>query len=545
MHILLTIIAFVVIFSVLVLIHEMGHFLMAKRAGIKVMEFGFGLPPRIWGKKVGETIYSVNWIPFGGFVRMMGEDSKSSLMLKNKRSFIAQSARTRFLVLIAGVTMNFILAWILLTAGYTAGMQPLLLPSDVLNAVDKEQVIMQEGVTVKEVLPSSIAEKLGVKAGDILYSVNGKVLEYDKVDKVFDSPVGTYKFIKSDGVFVDYVVNETDISKTYESEDFGIKFYDVVPFPVVKVINLSDSSAAYLAGLRNGDSVLKINGARVYDTNEFYEKIGAGQHINMDVYREGVIYKIEFDTDVLKKVIISEVLPNTPAYKAKLLPGDVILSVDKQQKFFPEDVIDYVKVNLNKTITFLIERDGHTIFYYIKPNSEGRIGVLLSPLDVYGKGQQMSVYNSVLSSSILEIKNEKYPFYISAYKSFYEMVRLSKLTAIMFTDFVVDVVTTQTVAEDVAGPVGIATMTSVFVREGLVSLLRFMALLSLSLAVINVLPLPALDGGRILFVLFEMIFARRFNQKLEAIIHTIGYCLIILLILAVTYSDIEKIVLSW
>jgi len=270
MHILLTIIAFVVIFSVLVLIHEMGHFLMAKRAGIKVMEFGFGLPPRIWGKKVGETIYSVNWIPFGGFVRMMGEDSKSSLMLKNKRSFIAQSARTRFLVLIAGVTMNFILAWILLTAGYTAGMQPLLLPSDVLNAVDKEQVIMQEGVTVKEVLPSSIAEKLGVKAGDILYSVNGKVLEYDKVDKVFDSPVGTYKFIKSDGVFVDYVVNETDISKTYESEDFGIKFYDVVPFPVVKVINLSDSSAAYLAGLRNGDSVLKINGARVYDTNEFY-----------------------------------------------------------------------------------------------------------------------------------------------------------------------------------------------------------------------------------------------------------------------------------
>lgn len=544
MHILLTIIAFVVIFSVLVLVHEMGHFLMAKRAGIKVMEFGFGLPPRIWGKKKGETIYSLNWIPFGGFVRMMGEDSKSKLMLKNKRSFIAQTPRTRFLVLVAGVTMNFILAWILLTAGYTVGMQPLLLPDDVLNAVDSGQVVMKEGLAVKEIEPLTIAAKLGIKSGDVLYSIDGKVVGYEDVAKLFVVPEGAYKFIR-DGVFFDYQVNKVDVPLNYKAENFGIKFYDVVPFPRVKIVNLSDSSSAYVAGLRNGDAVLKINGSQVYDTDQFYQKLGGAEQIEMEVYREGLTQKISFNTEALRKVIISEVLPKTPAAKANLRSGDIILSIEGEKKFAPEDVISYVKTNLSKTLAFFIERDGQTASYYIKPSTEGRIGVFLSQLDIYGKGQVLGAYNAILSSSIMEIKNEKYPIYVSAYKSFYEMVRMSKLTAVMFTDFIVNLVKTQTVAEDVAGPVGIARMTSVFVDEGLVSLLRFMALLSLSLAVINILPLPALDGGRLIFVLFELIFARRFNQKLEAIIHTIGYCLIILLILAVTYSDIEKIVLSW
>jgi len=544
MHILLTIIAFVVIFSVLVLVHEMGHFFMAKRAGIKVMEFGFGLPPRIWGKKKGETIYSLNWIPFGGFVRMMGEDSKSKVMLKNKRSFIAQTPRTRFLVLVAGVTMNFILAWILLTVGYSVGMQPLLLPNDVLNAVDSGQVVVKEGVAVKEIAPLSIAAKLGIKNGDILYSVDGKVVGYEDVSKLFTIPQGSYKFIR-DGVFIDYHLNKADVPLNYKPENFGVKFYDIVPFPRVKVVNLSDSSSAYVAGLRNGDAVLKINGSQIYDTDQFYQKLGGGEQIEMEVYREGVIHKVNFNTEALKKVIISEVLLDTPAAKANLHSGDIILSINGEKKFVPEDVISYVKTNTGKTLTFFVERDGQTASYYIKPSNEGRIGVLLSPLDVYGKGQVLGAYNAVLSSSVMEIKNEKYPVYVAAYKSFYEMVRMSKLTATMFTDFVVNLVKTQTVAEDVAGPVGIAKMTSVFVDEGFVSLLRFMALLSLSLAVINILPLPALDGGRIIFVLFELIFARRFNQKLEAIIHMIGYCLIILLILAVTYSDIEKIVLSW
>ena len=95
--------------------------------------------------------------------------------------------------------------------------------------------------------------------------------------------------------------------------------------------------------------------------------------------------------------------------------------------------------------------------------------------------------------------------------------------------------------DSVAGPVGIAQMTHTFVQEGFIPLIRFVAILSLSLAVINILPFPALDGGRLLFLIIEMITGRRVNQKWEAYVHAFGYLLILLLLLVVTYSDILRL----
>src|SRR3989344_5492950 len=109
----LTIIIFILTLLFLVVIHELGHFLMAKKFGIKVEEFGFGIPPRAWGKKIGETLVSINWLPFGGFVKLLGEDEIDKNLLNNKRSFASQSVFKRIIVVVAGVAMNFILAFIL------------------------------------------------------------------------------------------------------------------------------------------------------------------------------------------------------------------------------------------------------------------------------------------------------------------------------------------------------------------------------------------------------------------------------------------------
>src|SRR4029078_2062849 len=103
-----TVIIFIIILSILVMIHEFGHFIMAKRSGIGVEEFGFGLPPRLWGKKVGETIYSINWLPFGGFVRLVGEDPTDKKR-DAKNSFYTKSLWQRSKVVVAGVFMNLIL----------------------------------------------------------------------------------------------------------------------------------------------------------------------------------------------------------------------------------------------------------------------------------------------------------------------------------------------------------------------------------------------------------------------------------------------------
>src|SRR3990167_330650 len=124
---LVTIIAFLVILSVLVLVHELGHFLFAKKFGIKVEEFGFGFPPRVFGKKIGETIYSINLLPIGGFVKLYGEEydelkkKKISDELKNK-TFAYKKPWQKTVIIVLGVVMNFILGWTLMSYLFTQGV---------------------------------------------------------------------------------------------------------------------------------------------------------------------------------------------------------------------------------------------------------------------------------------------------------------------------------------------------------------------------------------------------------------------------------------
>lgn len=467
MNYVLTIIVFIVIFSVLILVHELGHFLAAKKSGIKVEEFGFGLPPRIWSKKKGETTYSINWIPFGGFVRMLGEDTFDGKMLKKKRSFIAQSMRTRVKVVIAGVLMNFILAWLLLSVGFTVGMQPLLTPDDVLGAVDDGVITLVEG----EIEP-----------------------------------------------------------------------YDSVSFPRVKIYELDPGSGAYKAGLRAGDVILQVNGHQVYSVSEYENFVRGVSTLDYEIYREGSArqnFIVEFAQ--LRKVIIADVIPDSPAAVAGLMAGDVIFSVNGNIIEDSLELIEFAGEHSDENLAYLIERGGERFFYEIQPEN-GQIGVFLSELMTYGADQEMSLYNIGLVSSVVEVKDEQYPWYIAPYKAFGEGFRLAKLTGFMIVDFVSILISGGDVPETVAGPVGIARLTHTFVQEGFIPVLRFVAILSLSLAVINILPFPALDGGRLFFIIIEFIIGRRINQRWESYVHALGYGLILLLILAVTYNDIANLI---
>ena len=148
----LSVIYFIVILSILVLVHELGHFLMAKKAGVKVEEFGFGYPPRLVGIKRGGTIYSLNCLPFGGFVRMLGED-----LPEGERSFANQKKRVRLVILIAGVVMNFLFGVLLFGIIYTK-----------LGIPQKTDYL-----TVTEVADKSPAEKAGLKSDDKILGFAG------------------------------------------------------------------------------------------------------------------------------------------------------------------------------------------------------------------------------------------------------------------------------------------------------------------------------------------------------------------------------------
>jgi len=154
-----SVVAFLIILSVLILVHELGHFLMARKFGIKVEEFGIGYPPRLVGKKIKETVYSINWLPFGGFVRLLGEDEEGKKIKAKdlERAFFTQSINRRVGVLLAGVVMNFLLGVILFAAIYTKLGIP-------------EQV---DYLRVTAVVKESPAAVVGLQAGDRIVGMGG------------------------------------------------------------------------------------------------------------------------------------------------------------------------------------------------------------------------------------------------------------------------------------------------------------------------------------------------------------------------------------
>jgi len=364
--IILTVIAFIVIFSLLVLVHECGHFYAARKAGIKVEEFGIGLPPqakKLFKDKKG-TIYSLNWIPFGGFVRMFGDDSHDPKVLADKRSFASKGIGARSAVILAGVLMNFILAWVLITMGFSIGMKPFLVTdSDLRHGIEQGIVEAKRVFYVHEILPNTPLAATDVKAGDTIVQINDK-----------DVP---------------------------DAEDLS--------------------------------SILR---------------------------------------------------PNEP----------VRLTLTRNGK---EGVID------------------------LKTNEKGELGFTFSA--------EYLVQN---------VKEVRYPVYKAPLVAIKEVGRLSALTVKMLGDVVVSLVAKLTVPEGVAGPVGIAKMTHYFVKQGMMALVQFTALISISLGVINVMPFPALDGGRFLFIIYEVITRRKANAKWESIIHTVGFGHLMLLIVVITWHDI-------
>jgi len=169
----LAILLVVLIFGLLVFVHEFGHFAAAKRSGVEVEEFGFGFPPRAFGKKVGKTIYSINWLPLGGFVRLKGEDRDD----KSKGSFNAAPYRRKMIILTAGVLMNVLVAYLILATLCFIGM-PAAVARNLSNApVAREQA---PHVLVLGVTDGSPAQKAGIKVGESMVSVNGRALKTDK-----------------------------------------------------------------------------------------------------------------------------------------------------------------------------------------------------------------------------------------------------------------------------------------------------------------------------------------------------------------------------
>lgn len=537
MSVLLTILVVIIIFSVLVLIHEAGHFIAARRAGIKVLEFGIGFPPRIWSRKKGETIYSVNAVPFGGFVKLYGEDADSAEALKGKRSFAGAPLWVRAKVVCAGVFMNFVLAIVLLTVGFIFGIEPLLVTEqDLFEHIATGDVLHAPGAYVAKV--SGVAEKSGIAAGDRILAVDDKPVDdasdvsiFQKgraekdIDITIQSAVGGQKKI------------HLPVTK---EKHFGIDLKPHTEFPRLEVIEVKPNTRSERAGLQAGDIILQMNREEIYFPADFESVLAESASVNFKIFRGSGILEIPVNLPDTKKVVIADVFPLSAAESAGFQKGDIIVAIDGRLVVKPEEVQEMLRKNPGKEMKYQLMRHGDQKEIKAKTGENNLLGIALSEIASF-RNTEISVFRGSVFTSITEIKKVSYAPWKAFKQAVFESVRLTGLTAKAFGRTISQIVSRFSVPSEIGGPVQIAYYTHTFIQEGFFALLRFTALLSLSLAVINVLPIPALDGGRLLFIVIEAVTGRRVNARLESLVHSIGFVLLMILIVLVTYSDITKL----
>lgn len=539
MSIFLTIIAVIVIFSILVLIHEYGHFIAARRAGIKVLEFGIGFPPRLFKKKIGETIYSINAIPFGGFVKLFGEDATSDKILKDKRSYAHKSPWIRTKVVVAGVLMNFILAIALLTIGFSFGIEPLLVTeSDLFMHLEAGNVKSAPGVFVAKL--DEKAKLLGVEVGDQIIAVDDKPITDESQLSVFQKGKAQ-KDIDATLLSQKGITKKLHLPLFNKNKYFGIDLKPLTDFPRLAVLEVKPLSLSSKAGIKQGDVILKMNNKDVYFPEDF-ENIftrSAGSVI-YTILRENQISQIPVQFVDTKRIVIADVFAGSAAEASGFKKGDIIISINGATVLQPEHVQEILKQNAGKELIYKLYRNGKEGEIKAKTGKNKMLGIALSQVSSF-KNTEISFYRASVLTSITEIKKVRYGPWKAFKQAISESVRLTGITITAFGRMLSSIVSHFTVPSEIGGPVQIAYYTHTFVQEGFFALLRFTALLSLSLAVINVLPIPALDGGRLLFILIEVVFKKRVNSRFESFVHSIGFVLLLLLIILVTYSDITKL----
>jgi regulator of sigma E protease len=426
----MTLIYFLIVIGVLVFVHELGHFIMAKRAGVRVEKFSLGMGPKIFGYKKGDTEYVLSWLPLGGYVKMAGENPDEE-PTGAPDEFQSKTVWQRVKIAITGPLTNIVLAFVIMPFVFLVGTYTI--GPAAIGFVEK----------------NSAAEKAGFQVGDVIEEINGrKITDWEK------------------GAMLIAVNPDTDIRVTVNRK--------------------GETKALTLRPTLDPERNIGMSG----------------------LYPD---YPVE----------IGKLKPSFPAEKAGIKLHDKIVSIDGMTVYYWNQFSTAVKDSKGKKLSLVLDREGTRMQIEVTPiESDGRFVIGVEP--------------------IIPLIFKRYGFVDSVKLGFDKTLEAIDLTFITLKKLVTFSLSIKTLG----GPVMIAQMSGQAASAGISSFLSLLAMISISLGILNLLPIPVLDGGLVVFLVIEALRKKPLQRKTMEVAQSIGAGLLITLIAVVSYNDVMRMFFS-
>ena len=442
-------VSFVVVLGILILVHELGHFFMARLAGVGVERFSIGFGPVLWRLRGKETEYCISLIPMGGYVKMMGDDENpleggKGGAIDPAKAFNTKPLIARFLIVFAGPAMNFILAVII------AALMFMLVGRPVAPA------------EIGRVTEGGPAAQAGLKTGERIVAVDGKPVQYWE-----------------------------DLARVVQSAD-GRALSVTVRGP-------------------DGERAVTLTPAEAKRKDLFGD--------------EQVVWEIGATPYVA--AAIGDTVSGDPADAAGLKPNDVVTAIEGQPVLSWDELAEKIHQRADQPTRLDVKRGGETLTVTVTP----RKGKIPGP---DGKETEVGLIGIRPSGAVTFVRSNPI---VSMWDGLVWSADVTMKTAIGLYKIVVG----QLDRSNIGGPIQIAKTAGEQARQGIVSLALFTAVISINLFLLNLLPVPMLDGGHLLFFAFEAVLGRPLSVRKREVAQQVGFALLMLLMVFAFYNDFKRI----
>ncbi len=540
------IVPFVVLLGLLIFVHEMGHFLVAKYFGVRVETFSLGFGKKILKFKRGDTTYALSLIPLGGYVKMYGDDVTAEVPESEKAfSFSHKPVFQRIGVVLAGPMMNFFFAILIFFYVAMAGEQ-------------------MRAPVVGDVVPDSAAYSSGFRSGDRIVKAGGQSLQtWDQFVHLMTENHGQSLQVEVQREGSDQLVTlQTTPTLTANpnllsmDENVG----DVVGLSnsgKASGVGIRANSVASKAGLQTGDFVRSINGHPIKYFREIENVLVSlqGQSIPMEVERfstvEGTasktlkleIPKMAFSSMAVlgiesSELYLAKIVDKSPAQAAGLKDGDRIAQVNKVAPKRWEDVLSVVKGYSGEgVIAFDLDRGGQNIHLEITPKMTSQMNAQGGEDKRYTVGIMPWAFPAVPETTLVKAAG----LGAGLVRGFEKTVEVTKMTALSFLRLAQAKIS----PKSIGGVISIGQAASETFKIGISQYLQMMAIISINLFVLNLLPIPILDGGHLLFYSIEALRGAPVSMRKMEVAQQVGLVLLMSLMVFALFNDFSRLLGSW